>query len=387
MTIMQTLNKSYKNLGILSFSLVCSVASFAGQSTTLKVMGYNVQNLFDTVDSPDTNDVEFTPTGAQKWTEQTLSDKIANLTEVIQNENASVLGLSEIENAEVLKKFQKSLAKIGYRYALAARSDDGRGIRTALVSKFPIVSNANHRVWSDSWKGADGTIQKTRDIQEVTIDASSIGSNFEPAKTFPKLLRRNAWEIMGSSNLLVTFLLNHWPSRGGGPIRDVYRLDVAKQHAQIVKNIVGKNPDRYLISLGDFNDELHNASFQNGMDITQSYDALRSAPVGAVYATDSEFDALSNQEKGTYYFAKDKVWNALDHILVSKGANLLSGRTQGFTYRKGSTKIVRPAKFMDQKIYPAGCELKNKGRSADGLRCLKGASDHLAMTALFDLNI
>ena len=37
---------------------------------------YNVENLFDTIDSPDTNDTEYTAQGSKKWDGEKYSGKI-----------------------------------------------------------------------------------------------------------------------------------------------------------------------------------------------------------------------------------------------------------------------------------------------------------------------
>ena len=55
--------------GFLSFLLTLSVAAQEqGQLFNSYMIGfYNLENLFDTIDSPDTNDSEFLPDGANKW--------------------------------------------------------------------------------------------------------------------------------------------------------------------------------------------------------------------------------------------------------------------------------------------------------------------------------
>lgn len=369
---------------LLGLTALISSASMAGSRSTLKVMAYNVQNLFDTIDSADTNDVDFTPNGAQKWTEQILNDKIANLTQVISNENPDILGVEELENPAMLERLQKSLKNFGYEYAYAGPSADGRGIRCGVISKYPIVATTSHQVWRDSWINPDRTVQKTRDVLEVTIDVSKAAINADSAVPMADVLGDN---ISGAKQQLVTLLVNHWPSRGGGPEREVFRLDVAKQQTELVKSILTKNPDRLLVSVGDFNDELQSPSFVNGLMMTKSYEALASAPIGSVYPSDLELGNLPGPEKGTFYFARDKVWNSLDHVLIARGADLLSGKARGFEYQVGSTKPVHPKAFMGQGIFPTGCEIRDSGRTEQAKnRCGKGSSDHFPITASFYLN-
>ena len=40
---------------------------------------YNVENLFDTINNPDVNDEEYTPTGTQNWTYPKYKQKLKNL--------------------------------------------------------------------------------------------------------------------------------------------------------------------------------------------------------------------------------------------------------------------------------------------------------------------
>ena len=66
------INQHYKNnrivkkqLLLLSLSIILS-ANISGQEK-MTVAFYNVENLFDTVDNPATNDDEFTPEGDRRW--------------------------------------------------------------------------------------------------------------------------------------------------------------------------------------------------------------------------------------------------------------------------------------------------------------------------------
>lgn len=370
---------------VIASTFLISVSTLAGSPTKLKVMSYNLQNLFDTKDSSDTNDSEFTPNGAQKWTERVLADKIDNLAKVISAENPDFVGVSEVETAEVLEQLQKALRPAGYIVSYAGPSDDFRGIRCGVISKLPILSTNSHKVWSDTWTNPEGGVQKTRDILEVNLDASGASSALSNPFAILSPFARDAFRgnREGGSNQVVTLLVNHWPSRAGGPVRDVYRTEVAQKATSIISDILTQNPDRLVVSVGDYNDELDSPSFVNGLKLTSSYDALRSAPVGSVFATDSE---LPKNQSGTFFYRRESKWNALDHILVAQGPDLLSRKSKGFSYVSGSIQVVRPRDFMEKGQFPAGCELRNSGRTESGKRCGKGASDHLALTAEFELN-
>jgi len=90
------------------------------KGSTFTFMSYNVQNLFDTIESPDTNDHEFTPGGLQKWTEVVLSDKIQNLGEVIRSSNPAIIALTEVENQAVVEQLvNQGLSGMGYITAVS----------------------------------------------------------------------------------------------------------------------------------------------------------------------------------------------------------------------------------------------------------------------------
>ena len=349
----QNLNQNVQQLFFGALALLASEAS------ALKVLSYNVQNLFDTVDNPKTNDEEFTPQGAQAWTERVLKDKIKNLGKVISAESPDIIAVQEVENQAILERLTKEgLKKQGYVATLAGPSDDLRGIRNGIISRFPIASTKSHRVWRESWAAPGEKPMFTRDILEVTL---------------------------ATPNHEVTVLVSHWPSRKGGAAREVVRLEVAEQMTAIIEGIVRDNPKRLVISLGDFNDELENNSFVKGLKMVSKASDLATAPLGSVFATDSELSGLSDEQSGTFFFHPAKEWNRFDHILISQGSQLASGSSPGFQYRLGSMRIVRPAAFMLEGKYPTGCEIvpgAQTGRSKLG--CAGGASDHLPVLAEFD---
>lgn len=343
--------------------MVLTLVGSSAFAQSLRVMGYNVQNLFDTIDSPDTNDSEFTPNGSQKWTEAVLEDKMRNLGEVIRESKADIVAVNEIENQQVLEQMlQVGLEGTAFKYVKAANSKDGRGIRTGIISRFPIVDFKSHDVSSPNWVD-QGRRKYGRDIFEVTVDTGAAGEG-----------------------RLVTLLVNHWLSKGGGPIRDKWRADEARSIAKIIANIVKQNPTRLVISAGDFNDTLNSPPLSQNLPMIDSLAAFAKSAPETMFPLDSEMASLPPEKRGTHYFHPAHEWNTLDHLFISEGQDLKANNVKGFRYVHGSVKVVQ-SRFVQKGGMPQGCEILRFQKKPNGggrTRCLEGASDHFPMLADFE---
>jgi len=103
------------------------------------VMFYNLENLYDVKDDARTNDDEFTPQGAKRWTEARYRCKLENLSEVISAAAKSnggfpaVIGVSEVENIKVMRDLAacRRVSGAGYK-ALLYESKDARGVDVGM---------------------------------------------------------------------------------------------------------------------------------------------------------------------------------------------------------------------------------------------------------------
>ena len=74
-----------------------------------KVVFYNLENFFDTINDPEVKDDEFTPEGPKKWNTAKYNKKLGNIERVlfgmaaIDKEYPIVIGVSEVENQNVLE--------------------------------------------------------------------------------------------------------------------------------------------------------------------------------------------------------------------------------------------------------------------------------------------
>ena len=129
-------------IAILSFSFFLLIATrhskLSGSEKRVRIVFYNVENLFDTIDNPYKKDDEFLPTGKKKWNTSRYYEKLDNIAKVIlacgEGKAPDIVGLCEVENRRVLKDLvnRPALKTAGYKIA-HFDSPDMRGIDVALL--------------------------------------------------------------------------------------------------------------------------------------------------------------------------------------------------------------------------------------------------------------
>lgn len=251
------------------------------------IMFYNVENLFDTEDDPDTNDDEFTPNGDRHWTMLKLDRKIENLAKVIiaagSWEKPDVIGLCEIENLNLLEKITSHplLKKLNYQI-IHKESPDHRGIDVAMLYRKDLFYPESYT--AIQIKNEEDEIIKTREILHV------MGS-FKDGKR-------------------IHFFINHWPSRYGGLMEtESTRKLVASCLKKETDEIFDHEKDARIVCMGDFND--------------QPGDESISVVLGALNPTEAnENSRLVNmswkwesKSGGTIKFQQE--WSVFDQFIVS----------------------------------------------------------------------
>ena len=95
---------------------------------------YNVENFFDPVNDPASDDGDFTPEGVYGWTEERFREKTDRIARVLQELGAEMVGLAEVENAFAVEKLVRHPALEGLSYDyIHFDSPDPRGIDVALL--------------------------------------------------------------------------------------------------------------------------------------------------------------------------------------------------------------------------------------------------------------
>ncbi len=298
---------------------------------------YNVENLFDTEDSEDTNDIEFTPEGRYNWNEMKYQNKLENMASVLDQlggkycpQGPAIIGLSEVENRRVLEDLVQtgSFAKKNYQI-VHQESPDFRGIDVALIYNPSIFKFKSYRavpfVYPDEPK------YKSRDQLVVS------------------------GEIAGED---IHIIVNHWPSRRSKSIR---REQAAEVTRSIIDSLLNSNNEAKIFVMGDFNDEPTNNSVKKVLRGKRNKEMVGQ---DELYNPYWEFYA-----QGIGTLAYKGSWNLFDQILVSKA--LISDDKSRLNYWK--SEIFNKDFLINQegqfKGYP-------KRTHSKGIY-LNGYSDHL----------
>ena len=136
---------------------------------------YNLENLFDTIDDPDTNDDDFTPEGSKKWTPRRYKKKEKRLARAISTIGDDeighppvVLGIAEVETYEVVTDLIQNKYLVDYHYGIVHYdSPDERGIEVAFLYRkkyFELLDSEPHPI---QFTKDDGSIDYTRDVLYV----------------------------------------------------------------------------------------------------------------------------------------------------------------------------------------------------------------------------
>lgn len=197
---------------------------------------YNVENLFDTENDAYTNDDDFLPNSAKKWTEkryykklQKLGAVISTIGDEVQNEPPSIIGLAEIENERVLLDLleHSALAELSYDFVHFDSSDE-RGIDVALLYDSQAFEVRHSEPLSIYMEDDNGNRDYTRDILHVE-----------------GLLE----------NQIIHVFVNHWSSRREGVEATEYkRLKACEKLLDAINTLQSKDPEAVILVMGDFND-------------------------------------------------------------------------------------------------------------------------------------
>ncbi len=198
----------------------------------LKIVFYNVENLFDTIDNPDVvGDEEFTPEGVKYWGTWRYNNKLIKIWKAIAAVGGryylpDIICFSEVENALVLKD-------------LLCKTPLGQGDYSFF-----------HRE-SLSYRGIDVAILYKLSAVEI-IDTLAIRINFDDDYHSRDILYLRCVSKISSDT--VSIFANHWPSKYGGLAEtERHREKAASTLRRVVDSVFALENEPKIVCGGDFN--------------------------------------------------------------------------------------------------------------------------------------
>lgn len=336
--------KCRNNRTFLAFCFLCTCFLMAGAvraQKSLRIISYNVENLFDCWNDSLINDEGFLPNSMRGWTYKRYQHKLVAISKVIaamgEWNTPLLVGLCEVENRTCLKDLCTKGGLQAYGYDIIHYdSPDRRGIDVALLydkRTFTLLSSEAVKVGT--------TAQKpfvTRDI----LYAKGIVEHADTLHVF----------------------MCHFPSRWSGMYETQHlRVEAAHVLRHKVDSITTHHPQALIVIMGDFNDEPFDKS------MAQTLDARTVGPTIEKQALYNLMRLPENQQQGTHYYQGQ--WNCFDQIIVS-GA-LLTGEAT-FRVAQSTAHVFKPDFLLidDEKQLQ-----RRPWRTYNGMKYWGGFSDHL----------
>jgi hypothetical protein len=280
-----------KWIGVLSFILFSLQSRAQKEFTVACISFYNLENLFDTIDSPDTDDFEFTPGGPNVYNSKIYWEKQQHLSKVLSEigleytpDGPALIGVSEIENRSVLEDLvkQPSLASRGYKI-IHQDSKDSRGVDVALLYQ-PKYFTPGKVHWYPLPTHEPGEEEDySRDILIAT------GTLFGER---------------------IAVSVNHWPSRRGGEQTTAHlRQAAAAYNRYFLDSLAEQEGIHHAIVMGDLNDDPVNESVHKNLRAHKSADGLGPNDMYNPYE--------SFYRKGLGTTAYQDAWSLFDQIILS----------------------------------------------------------------------
>lgn len=311
----------------------------------LRVAFYNVENLFDTLDTPGKNDEEYLPDSEKLWGTERYGIKMDNLTKVInsmmEGGTPLFLGVCEVENKAVVEDLANRLPNLDE--VAHVESPDVRGIDNALIYNKSMFKVEMVEGLTVPFEGED---YHTRDI--LHVKGKLCGLN-EPVHIF----------------------VNHWPSRWGGTEESNYRrVNAATVLDAKLDEVIAEGGNPIFIIMGDFNDEPENESLSEVLGAMKynDDDIFPAARINLSADRDPETE-------GSHNYRGD--WGQLDQIIVS--GNLFMRDNPIISSTMKSTNFKQEWMLYFPKDSDEGVPSRTYG----GPNFYGGYSDHLPV--YFDL--
>ena len=282
-------------LGILL--AIISINTVAQEKRNFKIHTiafYNVENLFDTINDINKNDeaspimeIKFNRSEIYKKKVENMASVIADIGSDLVNKSPSIVGLSEVENRNVIEDLLNNEHLLNKNYDIVHYdSPDERGVDVGLIYN------------KDVFK-----VNSTKSHELIIYDNKSSKRNYT----------RDQLVVSGLlDNELIHIIVNHWPSRSGGEERSrAGRMAAAELNKKIIDSLQNKYKNAKIITMGDFNDDPHDDSMKK---ILNAKKYIEDVKTNGIYNPMEVI--LSDQGIGSNAYRD--VWQLFDQILVTE---------------------------------------------------------------------
>lgn len=326
---------SFLLMGLLVICPVTSGAStprhlFRGE---IRIMWYNVENMFHPTDDSLQADDEFTPAGLMHWTWERYQSKITRLAKVVvaagEWDPPDLVGLCEVEDARVLEDLVSHPVLKPYGYKILHREcHDHRGMEVACIYREKRISVKGWWVYPPSLSGSRG---RTRDHLHICA----------------------TWN---ETDTLELFLVHFISKYGGAGATAEYRRMQARSLVRRIDSVLHHRAGSLVIVAGDFNEEYGGYSMEPFRPAFRERDWERGRD-SFIYMTPSGME-------GSYKYRGR--WSCIDQFLVA-------GRTSHLLMKVSImhlTALLKPdEKYQGMK----------PSRTYEGFSYNGGISDHLPL--------
>ncbi len=317
---------------LLAFTsiILLTISCTRQEPQSFTVAFYNVENLFDTIDDPNSSDERYVPDSDLKWGKVRYQHKLDNLAKVMSsidsNSYPALFGLCEVENDVVVKDLINHELLTGANYQIIHKnSPDERGIDVALLYQADTYQPIANRFLKIPFPDSIETL--TRDI----------------------LYSKG---VIGQKDSIHIFV-NHWVSRWGGQEQtEPLRIFTAQYIKGLTDSIFQKQANANIIITGDLNDNPTDKSIWDHLEAREAIDAYQENELYNLGYTKFK------EGEGSLYY---KSWDMFDQVIVSSalltGSNgLITGNGQSifkedWMLYKPKEGEARPSRTASRNYY------------------------------------
>ncbi len=317
------------------------------KSLPVRILFYNVENLFDTYNDTLKDDEEFLPGGLRRWNKSRYEKKINSVYKTIvaagEWSPPAIVAFCEVENRKVLEDLIHETYLSKYPYGIIhEESPDERGIDVCFIFRKDVVRIIDYCSW-------------------IIADEPGVDYN-----TRSVLYAKCA--ILGDTLHLI---MNHWPSRRGGVLSgESRRVSIAEMIREAADSLFTATSGRAkIIIMGDFNSDPDDPAIQAMVNPQELKTKL----------SEVKLANLAEQKRsgipGTYRYMG--VWEMIDQMIVSER---LLNCSKGLYTDFSKFRIFAPEFLLrNDSKYPGQTTFS----TYNGYRYQGGFSDHLPV--LLDL--